>query len=65
MNTSCGSDALEETMEAEEMQENAETTVEEGGTMGAVSPPSSPVQMRELDMATFCLMYRIFLCTKE
>lgn len=61
MNTSRGSDALE----AEETQENAETAVEEGGTMGAVSPPSSPVQMTELDTATFCLMYRIFLCTKE
>lgn len=57
MNTSHGSDSLEDVMEAEEQQEGAETTVEEGGNEGAECPPSSPVQTRALDMPTFCLMY--------
>ncbi|KAF4087186.1 hypothetical protein AMELA_G00092710 [Ameiurus melas] len=43
MNTSCGSDALEEMMEAEEQQESAEATVEEDVNEGAVCPPSTPV----------------------
>ncbi|XP_053089931.1 probable serine/threonine-protein kinase kinX isoform X2 [Pangasianodon hypophthalmus] len=55
-NTSCGSDALEGMMEAEEQQESAEATVEEGSNEGAVCPPSSPVQMRALDTPTFCLI---------
>ncbi|XP_053537092.1 protein SIX6OS1 isoform X2 [Ictalurus punctatus] len=43
MNTSCGSDALEEMMEAEEQQESAEATVEEDVNEGAVCAPSTPV----------------------
>lgn len=51
MNTSCGSDALEEMMEAEEQQESAEATVEEDVDEGAVCAPSTPVPR------PFCLRY--------
>lgn len=50
-------------MEAEEQQEGAEATVEEGGSEVAVCPPSSPVQTRELDTPTFCLMYSTAMTT--
>ncbi|XP_058248956.1 protein SIX6OS1 [Hemibagrus wyckioides] len=56
MNTSCVSDTMEDTMEAEEQQECAEANVEEGGNAGAVCPPSSPILMRALDMPPFSLI---------
>lgn len=60
-------------MQAEEQQESAEATVEEGGNKGAVCPPSSPIHMRALDTPTFGLMYStakqtfrsVFLNTRE
>lgn len=57
MNTTCGSDALEEVMEAEEQQESAETALEEGTEMETACPPASPAQTREMDVPAFCLMY--------
>ncbi|XP_060786316.1 protein SIX6OS1 [Neoarius graeffei] len=56
MNTSRGSDSLEDVMEAEEQQEaTVEEGGNEGGNEGAQCLPSSPVQMRTLDLPTFCL----------
>ncbi|XP_027006733.2 uncharacterized protein LOC113645388 isoform X5 [Tachysurus fulvidraco] len=56
LNTSCVSDTLEDVMQAEEQQESAEATVEEGGNKGAVCLPSSPIHMRALDTPTFSLI---------
>lgn len=50
-------DPLEDMVEAEECQERAEVTVEEGRNEGAVCPPSSPIHMKAVETPTFSLMY--------